>query len=163
LTLNNGSTESNEEQQMQVNRVATMVVETVRGDEPVRNVGERMLQSEVGFLPVMEHGKEVGLITDRDLALRVVSAGLDSNRVLTRDVMTKDVHWVYEDAELEDAVRVMADRAVRRLLVKDRQQYPVGVLSLDDIAVFTHGDETTGRILQQIAVKSNSLSAFRAL
>jgi CBS domain-containing protein len=148
---------------MQVNRVATMVVEAARGDETVRNVGERMLQSEVGLLPVMEHGKLVGLITDRDLALRVVSAGLDPAKVLARDVMTKDIHWVYEDAELEDAVRIMADRAVRRLLVKDRQHYPVGVLSLDDIAVFTHGDETAGRILQEIALKTSSLSAFRAL
>lgn len=148
---------------MQVNRVATMMVEVARADEPVMGVAERMRNSEVGFLPVMEHGNVVGIVTDRDLALRLVADGLDPKRVYAKDVMTRDIFWIYEDAEIDDAIRLMAKKGIRRLLVRNHRNEPVGVLSLDDLAIFTNGDETTGRILQRIAESSPSLSAFKAL
>lgn len=146
---------------MQVNRIATMMVEVVRADEPASNAAERMRQSEVGFLPVMEHGRVVGIVTDRDLVLRVIARGLDAKAVLVKEVMTHAVHWIYEDAEIDVAVSLMASKAVRRLLVKDHSGAPVGILSLDDLAIFTNGDETTGRVLQHIAEASPSFSAFR--
>jgi len=147
---------------MQVNRIATMMLEVARAEEPVIGVAERMKNSEIGFLPVMSHGKVVGVVTDRDLALRVVAMGVDPRKVLTRDVMTHDVFWIYDDAEIENAIRLMAEKAVRRLLVRNHQDEPVGILSLDDLAIFTNGDETTGRVLQRIAAASSSFSAFKA-
>jgi CBS domain-containing protein len=140
---------------MQVNRAATMQVEVARPDEPVAELAKKMKYSNVGFLPVVEGmDKAIGVVTDRDIVLRVMAEGKDPERCYAREIMSSPVYWVYEDTEIDVATKVLMDKQVRRLLIKERNGTPVGVLSLDDLAVFTHGDQTIGRVLDHVAQRA---------
>ena len=137
---------------MQVNRVATMQVETARPDETVYEVADQMNIGQIGFLPVVDNDqKPIGVITDRDIVMRVVAERRNPNITYARDVMSQSVHWIYEDAEIEDAARLMSHKALRRLLVNNHEGAVVGVLSLDDLALFASGDRTTAQVLERAA------------
>ncbi|HWD38182.1 MAG TPA: CBS domain-containing protein [Fimbriimonas sp.] len=135
-----------------MNRIATNVVERVKIGDSVTDAAQTMRWSDIGFLPVMNsEGFAVGVLTDRDIVTKVVSEGLDPRVTPVEQIMTTPVHWIYKDAEMRDACRVMAVHGVRRLIVCDRNHKPTGIISLDDLAMFTNGDNTVGRILSQIA------------
>jgi CBS domain-containing protein len=74
-------------------------------------------------------------------------------RVTASDVMTSPAWWIYEDAQVEDAAQVMMEKKVRRLVVKNHLGDAVGVITLDDVARFTHGSSLSGRILNEVARK----------
>lgn len=94
-----------------------------------------MRQLDVGALPVCEEDRIVGIITDRDIAVRAVADGRDPNNTLVRDVMTKNVAFALADQEVEEAARLMQQREIRRLPVLNRSKRLVGVLALADIAM----------------------------
>lgn len=146
---------------MQVNRVATMQIETARPDEPVFEVAQKMKLGEIGIVPVVERGKVIGVLTDRDIVTRVVAERMDPDVVLARDVMTQRVHWIFEDAELEHASRLMATEGIRRLVVLDHQHEPVGILSIDDMAIFSEGRDTVGRVLERIVENTSVTADFK--
>lgn len=137
---------------MQVHRIASMKIETARPGETLFEVARKMKLSNIGFLPVVdEMNRPIGVITDRDLVVRGMAEGRSPVMAHAQDIMSEPVWWIYEDAEIEHAVREMARKNVRRLLVRNHAGAAVGVLSLDDLALFTHGDETAGRVLESIA------------
>jgi CBS domain-containing protein len=86
-----------------------------------------------GVLPVGENDQLIGMITDRDIAIRGIAEG-KGPKAKVRDVMTDDVKYCFEDQELEEVTRNMADIQVRRLPVLNRDKRLVGILSLGDIA-----------------------------
>jgi CBS domain-containing protein len=92
-----------------------------------------MARLDAGVLPVGEKDHLVGMITDRDIAIRGIAKG-KGPRAKVRDVMTKDVKYCFEDQEIEEVTRSMADIQVRRLPVLNRDKRLVGILSLGDIA-----------------------------
>ena len=112
-----------------------------------------MQQEGIGAVPVADDNHLMGMITDRDLALRVFSKNTDPERVRARDVMTSDVISCRQDQSIEDAVHLMAEYLVRRLPVVDDNERAVGMLSLGDIA-FHSGGKLSGELLC-------SLSRFR--
>jgi CBS domain-containing protein len=93
-----------------------------------------MREEDVGVLPVGEGDRLVGMVTDRDLAVRLAAEGRDPARTKVRDVMTKDVRYVFEDEEIGHVAENMADQQVRRLPVVNRSKRVVGVVSLSDVA-----------------------------
>jgi CBS domain-containing protein len=136
---------------MQVHRVASKHVETAHPQDRIERIAERMKWEDIGFMPVVdETERAMGVVTDRDITVRVVGEARNPKDLRARDVMSQPVHWVFGDAELEDACRLMMEKGVRRLLVCDHQHRPTGVLSLDDLAVYSHGDTTVGRVLEHI-------------
>ena len=137
---------------MQVNRIGTMIVESCKLYEPVSLVAERMKNSGVGILPVLvDDERVVGVLTDRDIVTRCLGIHLNPATTYVKEIMTEPVCWIYADAELDEAVRMMAEHRLRRLIIKDHQHHAVGILSLDDIAIFTCGDETVGRVLELVS------------
>lgn len=137
---------------MQVNRVATMFIETALESERVNSLAAKMKYSDIGFLPVVgSSGQVSGIVTDRDVVVRVVADNRDPRELTAADIMSEPVRWVYADAELEDACRLMAEHKVRRLLICDHQHRPLGVLSLDDLARHNGGDQAIGRVLEHVA------------
>ena len=98
----------------------------------------------------MESGKVVGVVTDRDIVLRAVSAGLRPHMTTVHQVLTKDVLAVYEDQSLTDASLVMEKHLVHRLLVLDRQDRLVGIVSLSDIAAKTKNEQLSGHVLGKV-------------
>lgn len=107
---------------MKIHDAMTRNPEIVHANDPIRKAAELMKDLNVGAVPVFEGDDAIGIITDRDIAIRVVATGKDpATRV--KECMTKNVVVCPEDADLHDALQVMKDRKIRRLLVKDR--YPV--------------------------------------
>ena len=104
-----------------------------RPDDTVQHAAQRMRDEDAGALPVGEGDRLIGMLTDRDVALRLVAEGRDPARTQVREVMTPELRSVFEDAPLDDVARMMAEQRLRRLAVIDRQRHLVGVVSLADL------------------------------
>jgi CBS domain-containing protein len=107
---------------------------------------------DVGALPVIAHGRLVGMVTDRDLALRVVARGR-AETTPVREVMTPAVVICFADEPVGVAAERMALEAVRRLPVLDRDLGLVGVLSVDDLAMYGIDPALVARVLARSAVR----------
>src|SRR5690242_6098384 len=94
-----------------------------------------MRDNHIGFIPVGSKDCVAGVITDRDIAIRVTAGCKDPKHTRVHDVMTHKGAYCFEDQDIEDACFMMEDKHLRRLLVFDRSHKLVGILSLDDVAV----------------------------
>jgi CBS domain-containing protein len=135
---------------MRVSDVMNRDVATVSSDASLVEAAGVMRTRNIGLLPVVEEGKVVGVLTDRDIVIRSVYE--DQSPVTTRvqDVMTPTSIWCYEEDVLTDAAKVLADHQIRRLLVFDRRKNLVGLLSLDDLAARMSSDRLLGSVLRQV-------------
>jgi CBS domain-containing protein len=118
---------------MKVSEAMTRDVRVANPNHTVQQAAELMAQLDVGSLPVGEKDKLVGMITDRDIAIRGVAKG-KGPEARVRDVMTDDVKYCFDDQDLEEVTQNMGDIKVRRLPVVDRDKRLVGILSLGDVA-----------------------------
>jgi CBS domain-containing protein len=121
---------------MSAGRICTRIVATASPAESVRAAARRMLQHDVGTLVVVPGdgiGRAIGIVTDRDIAIRGVAGNLDPDRTRVAAVMTSPVRSIDEKTPIEEAVLEMARSSIRRLVVTGDQQRPVGILSLDDV------------------------------
>ena len=136
---------------MSVGRVCTRVVATAAPSETVLAVARRMEEYNVGTLPVIKpSGTVVGIVTDRDIALRCVARARDPETTPVSVIMSRTVRTVNQSVPIEDALRTMADVDVRRLVVTDDDQKLVGLLSLDDVLeLLTEEAEAIGALLRR--------------
>jgi len=118
---------------MTVGKACTRIVVTTHPEETVQEVAKRMAQYDVGTLIVVEAHKPVGIITDRDLVLRVMAKGLRPQELTARVAMTGNPVCVSEYTALEEAIALMRGYQVRRLIVVNAKKELVGILSLDDL------------------------------
>ena len=109
-------------------------VEWVSPDTVLPEVAKKMRDLDVGAIPVGEGDRLVGMVTDRDIACRGVAEGKDSSKLKARDVMTKGIIYCSEGEELDDALRIMEQKKIRRLPVLNGKKRMVGILSLGDIS-----------------------------
>jgi CBS domain-containing protein len=119
---------------MKVRDLMTRELETVAPQATLREAAQIMARLDVGVLPTVDGGKLVGIITDRDIAVRAVALGKDPAVTTVRDAMSPGVKYIFDDDGVDDAAEVMADLQVRRLPVVDRENRVVGIISLADIA-----------------------------
>ena len=126
---------------MQIREIMTRDVEVIPSDAPVREAAAKMKELDVGVIPVCDGQKLAGLVTDRDIAVRVVAEGRDSSATKVSDVMTTDISYCFEDQEVDEAASLMEVNQIRRLPILDRNKQLVGILSLGDISVRTEGTE----------------------
>jgi len=110
-----------------------------------------MRDEDIGILPVGEGDRLVGVVTDRDVALRLVAEGKDPTRTKVREVMCQDVKYVFEDEGLEHVADNMAEQQVRRLPVVNRNKRVVGVVSLGDLTRAGRSGRYAGRAMRGIA------------
>jgi CBS domain-containing protein len=120
---------------MKAGEIMTRGVSVVSGGDTVETAAGVMARINAGILPVVAGTRFVGLITDRDIVVRVVAAGKLAASCLVSDVMTEDVHYCLEDDTVEDVARRMGDLGVRRMPVFDKADALVGMISLDDVAM----------------------------
>ena len=115
-------------------------VDTVSPEQPVREAAQLMLRGDAGAIPVGEGDRLVGMITDRDIAVRGIAEGRGPDTPV-RDIMTDEVLFCFDDQDVEDAAMLMSDRQIRRLPVKSREdERLVGILSLADISRSEQGE-----------------------
>jgi CBS domain-containing protein len=113
---------------------------TVLASDSVRSAAQRMKLAGLGSLIVVEDGRPVGIVTDRDLVLEILGKRLDASAVRVGEVMSKPLVTVHQDAPVREAVRLMSRRGVRRLPVLDDKGEVVGVVAADDLAMLAIGE-----------------------
>jgi CBS domain-containing protein len=118
---------------MRVSEAMTRDVRIASPSETIRQAARMMAEIDAGVVPVGENDRLVGMITDRDIAVRAVADGKSPDTPI-REVMSSDVCYCFDDQEISDVAANMADVQVRRLPVVDRAKRLVGILSLGDIA-----------------------------
>ena len=118
---------------MKVSEVMTRDVQTVRPDQPVQEAANFMLSANAGSIPVTDGDRLIGMITDRDIAVRGVAKGYGPETPV-RDLMTDDLVAVGIDDDVEEAATRMSDAQVRRLPVIDENERLCGIVSLGDLA-----------------------------
>jgi CBS domain-containing protein len=117
--------------------VMTTGVETVAPGDTIRFAAEKMDALDVGSLPVCDGERLVGMVTDRDLAVRAVASGRDPNRTAVVEAMTPDLVYALEEQGIDDAVELMREHEIRRLPVVDDSHRLVGIVALADLATRT--------------------------
>lgn len=119
---------------MKVRDVMTSQVETVTPNCTIEEIARLMKSNDVGSIPVCEGKKVLGMITDRDIVIKVLADGKNLHSVSAKDIMNSDVITVTSDQDVHEAARVMADYQIRRLPVIDQGKI-VGIVALGDLAI----------------------------
>ena len=135
---------------MRVSEVMTRHVEIIGPDQSIQKAAQCMCDMDVGALPVGEDDRLVGMVTDRDIAVRAVALGKGAN-TLVRDIMSTDVCYCFEDEEVSAVEDKMADQQIRRLPVLSRRKRLVGILTLGDLAVSEEGSPQLQKVGQTLA------------
>ena len=133
---------------MKVSEAMSEGVELCTPDDTIRGVARMMREIDAGSLPVGENDRLVGMITDRDIAIRAVGEGLGPETPV-RQIMSQNIRWCYVDEELDDVAEQMAEHKVRRLPVLNRDKRLVGMISLGDISLAD--SEDSGEALREIS------------
>lgn len=120
---------------MHLTQVMSSNVQLANPDMSICDAAAMMQSNDVGVLPVGENDRLVGVITDRDIAVRAVAAGREPRATKVRDVMSEGVRWVYDDASTKEAAQIMSKHQIRRLPVIDHDKRLVGIVSIGDFAV----------------------------
>jgi CBS domain-containing protein len=135
---------------MQVSEVMTRKVRVCNSEQSIRDCARMMAEIDAGVLPVAERDRLVGMITDRDIAVRAVAAGKGPDTTV-RDVMSRQLLFCFDDQDLDHVARSMGEARVRRLPVIDRESSQlIGILSLADIAV-KHVPQAAGDALARLS------------
>lgn len=124
-----------------------------RVNDPIVGVADTMRKEDIGSLPVIDDREQrlVGMVTDRDIVVKVVAAGTDARSATVKDAMTPNPVSVREDDDVDEAVQVMSQRQIRRLPVVNASGKLVGIISQADIATRAHQDRTTGELVEAIS------------
>ena len=118
---------------MRVQEAMSRDVRVANPGQSIRDVARMMEEIDAGAMPVGENDRLVGMITDRDIAIRAVAQGMGPDTPV-RYVMSKDVKYCYEDEDLEHVAKNMSELQVRRLPVVNRDKRLVGIISLGDLS-----------------------------
>lgn len=138
--------------------VMTAECEWIAPDTSLMEAARIMEQKDCGFLPVGEGDRLIGMITDRDIAIRAVAHGKDPKTTSARDVMTEKTYYCYDDQKVEDVCRNMGDIKVKRLPVVDRDKRLVGVVSFGDVSQVADS-KCVGESQQQITEETGQKKA----
>ena len=133
---------------MNVRDVMTSNPRTVSPSDSIQVAARIMKEEDCGVVPVVDNGRPVGIVTDRDIVIRAVADGRGDRAV--REIATMDLVFVKPDTSTRDAAKLMGERQVRRLPVVENDRL-VGIVSLGDLAVKEGKDSRTGDTLEDIS------------
>jgi CBS domain-containing protein len=135
---------------MKVSEAMTRDVRMVRPQQTIADAAKMMADLDVGALPVQDGDRLVGMVTDRDIAVRAVARSRGPETPIS-EVMSGEVKYCFEDQSIDEVTRNMADIRVRRLPVVNRDKRLVGILSLGDIATEDGAQDEAGEALGGIS------------
>lgn len=131
---------------MKVKEIMSANVEIVKPTSSLRATARTLSNLNVGALPVIDDGKLVGIITDRDVSVHAIAIGREPQSTDVQTVMTKEVFTCKADQSLAEAAEIMEQHNIRRLAVVNEDGEVVGILTVDDIAQVSH--ELAGGVLE---------------
>src|SRR5436190_23965321 len=133
-----------------IREVMTSNPSTIEPDKNVVEAARIMKQEDAGVVPVTENGRLTGMVTDRDIAIRVVAEGKDPQSTTVREVASTNLVTIDPQQELDEALRLMAQHKVRRLPVVEEDGRLVGVVAQADVARHS-SPERTGKVVEEIS------------
>lgn len=139
---------------MRIGEIMISTLATLPPSATLHQAARKMREADIGFIPVVEDGRVVGTVTDRDICVRAVAEDQAPASGEVRSVMSAHCVCCSEDQDSEAAARLMAENRVRRLPVLDRAENLVGVLSLGDLAHRAQAEGDVGQAMGSIAEPS---------
>ena len=140
---------------MKLSEIMTREVEIIQPDDTLRLAAQKMRDRDIGFLPVCDGDSLMGVLSDRDIAIRALADGMDINVMLGRDLMTTPAIYCFDDQDVTDAAKLMGENQIRRLVILGREsERVVGVISLGDLARKGIID-ISGQVLQRVSEPEN--------
>lgn len=119
---------------MKVSQLMTTHPKFITAGESVLHAAETLAKSNIGALPVEKDDRLIGMLTDRDIVVRVVAAGHDPAKTRVEEVLSPQVKYCFDDEDIDHVRQNMQELRVRRLPVLNRDKRLVGVISLEDIS-----------------------------
>ena len=138
---------------MQIQEIMTAALERIEADATVAEAAMLMDKHDVGCLAVVDNGAIVGILTDRDIVIRAIAAGKDPKNIDVRETMTTDPVFCRTDDEVPTVAQRMEEKKIRRVIVRDENEIPVGMVSLGDIAARAHETALTGDVMEEVCSK----------
>jgi CBS domain-containing protein len=135
---------------MKVKDVMHRGAEWVEPHTPITEIARIMRDDDIGAVPVGANDRLVGMVTDRDIVVRGLTANRDCREVTAEDVMSKPIIYARADEDVEDALHIMEKNHIRRLPVIDENKRLVGMLSLGDISAKA-GRDLTAEVVRSVA------------
>jgi CBS domain-containing protein len=142
-------------QEMEIREIMTRDVEVISRDADVRSAAIKMRDLNIGVIPVCDGPVFAGILTDRDIAVRLAAAGHDATRTLVGEIMTRDLTYCFEDQNIEDAVAGMEFHRINRLPILDRNHQLVGIVAMSDIAAHLEARAGNAAALADVSVPGN--------
>lgn len=135
---------------MKVKEAMTRDVRLVKPDQPISEAARLMAELDIGALPVEENDRLVGMITDRDIAVRAVAVGRGPDTPIS-EVMSGEIKYCFEDQSIDEVTQNMGELRIRRLPVLNRDKRLIGILSLGDLAIDQTARDEAGEALGGIS------------
>lgn len=126
----------------------------VDADSSIHLVADKMKSEDVGMIPVLSNGRVVGIITDRDLVLRVLAPINESSMMTAWDVMSRDPVCIDEESSLDKTAEVMRQHRVRRLVAVRKDGSPLGVVSVSDLSRYS---DKAIEVMQQLSLRPHAV------
>lgn len=118
---------------MRIGDIMTATVDSIQSSDSIADAARRMADDDIGALPILNDGKLVGIVTDRDIAVRGVAAGISANESVSR-VMSEDVATCSPDDDIPSVLALMSREQVRRMPVCNEHKEMIGIVALADMA-----------------------------
>lgn len=117
-----------------IREVMSSDVEVINPNDTLRDAAEKMRSLNVGPLPVCDGERILGMITDRDIVVRAIALGRDPNTTQVADAMSSGIEYCFDDDNVDDVLRNMRVKQIRRMIVVDRSKKLVGIVALGDLS-----------------------------
>jgi len=136
---------------MKLSEIMTREVAVIQPDDSLQFAAKKMRDRDIGFLPVCDGDELLGVLSDRDITIRALAEGMDVSVMLGRDLMTTPAIYCFDDQDVDEAAKIMAENQIRRLVVLSREDKRlVGVISLGDLARNGTTD-VSGNVLKRVS------------
>jgi CBS domain-containing protein len=131
--------------------IMTPQVDTISPDATAEDASARMKDLNIGAIPVCDEDGLIGMLTDRDLVVRVMAQRRDPKAVRVGEAMTPEVSYCFEDDDVGKAAQLMSQKQIRRLPILSQSKKLVGIVSLGDLAVHGMDTKSSGNVLEQVS------------
>ncbi len=135
---------------MRCREIMTKNVRTATRDMSLREVAAIMRDGDMGAVPVVDEGKLIGIVTDRDIVVQCIADGRDADTAIN-DAMTTELFTVGPDDFVFEAIRLMGDKQVRRIPVVDDKGKLAGIIAMADVALETEDEREIAETLEEIS------------
>jgi len=136
---------------MKLSEIMTKEPSYIGPNESLQEAAQQLRDLDVGMIPVGDGIKLKGMLTDRDMTVRVIAEGIDPKTLRISDVMTPEVIYAYDDQDIDEAAKIMEDKQIRRLIILNRDKDMVGIVALADLANRAKDPEVESKALEGVS------------